>query len=171
MPERRPVSSVQHLNFAWFAMVMGLCGLSLAWMRAVPHWDGAGQISMAVGVLAAGVLLALLLATLWRVLRYPAAVLAGDVSTVVTTATSAGRALELMREGAFDCVVLDLRLPDMSGFDLLAEVQKDPGGREAHGAAGHRVARRREAARRVARGRGASVSRAPAGPPPAPRSR
>ena len=76
MPERRPVSSVQYLNFAWFAMVMGLCGLSLAWMRAVPHWDGAGQISMAVGVLAAGVLLALLLATLWRVLRYPAAVLA-----------------------------------------------------------------------------------------------
>ena len=99
MPERRPVSSVQHLNFAWFAMVMGLCGLSLAWVRAVPHWDGAGQISMAVGVLAAGVLLALLLATLWRVLRYPAAVLADAPpaaadATAVARLTAAGAAVQ-----------------------------------------------------------------------------
>lgn len=76
MTDSRPVSSVQHLNFAWFAMVMGLCGLSLAWMRAVPHWRGAQQVSMAVGVLAAGVFLVLLLATLWRLVRCPAAVLA-----------------------------------------------------------------------------------------------
>lgn len=76
MPDRRPVSSLQHLHFAWFAVVMGLCGLSLAWMRALPHWGGAAQVSMGLGGMAAGVLLALLLATLWRVLRYPAAVLA-----------------------------------------------------------------------------------------------
>ncbi len=76
MTDIHPVSSIEHLNFAWFAMVMGLCGLSLAWMRAVPHWAGAAQVSMGVGVVAAWLLLALLLATVWRVLRHPAAVLA-----------------------------------------------------------------------------------------------
>ena len=42
------------------------------------------------------------------------------------TAATGAAALEMMREGTFDCVVLDLRLPDMSGFELLAEVQKEP---------------------------------------------
>jgi tellurite resistance protein len=74
MTDRRPSPSVQHLNFAWFAMVMGLCGLSLAWMRAVPHWSGALQVSMVVGVAAVVVFLLLLVATVWRGLRYPAAV-------------------------------------------------------------------------------------------------
>jgi CheY-like chemotaxis protein len=36
------------------------------------------------------------------------------------------RSKDALREAAYDCVVLDLRLPDMSGFDLLAEVQRDP---------------------------------------------
>ncbi|MGH8301848.1 MAG: response regulator, partial [Steroidobacteraceae bacterium] len=43
----------------------------------------------------------------------------------IATADSGAAALEQMRENAFDCVVLDLALPDISGFDLLAEVQKD----------------------------------------------
>ena len=49
---------------------------------------------------------------------------ANDVK--IDSAGSGAAALELMRRIPFDCVVLDLRLPDMSGFDLLAEVQKDP---------------------------------------------
>jgi hypothetical protein len=35
MTEQAPASSVQHLGFAWFAMVMGLCGLSLTTLRCL----------------------------------------------------------------------------------------------------------------------------------------
>ena len=35
-------------------------------------------------------------------------------------------ALEIMRNSACDCVVLDLRLPDMTGFELLDEIRDDP---------------------------------------------
>jgi HAMP domain-containing protein/CheY-like chemotaxis protein/signal transduction histidine kinase len=43
----------------------------------------------------------------------------------ISNASSGSEALELMREKKFDCVVLDLKLPDISGFDLLSEVQRD----------------------------------------------
>ncbi|MDB6105763.1 MAG: hybrid sensor histidine kinase/response regulator, partial [Gammaproteobacteria bacterium] len=56
--------------------------------------------------------------------------LLGAKDVEIETAGSGAAALELMRHGAFDCVVLDLRLPDMSGFDLLAQVQQDPKLRE-----------------------------------------
>ncbi len=35
-------------------------------------------------------------------------------------------ALEIMRDNPPDCVVLDLRLPDMSGFEVLEEIKDDP---------------------------------------------
>ncbi|MFG6413534.1 HAMP domain-containing protein [Roseateles sp. DC23W] len=36
------------------------------------------------------------------------------------------QALQLLREQAFDCIVLDLRLPDMNGFKLLEQLHGDP---------------------------------------------
>jgi CheY-like chemotaxis protein len=43
----------------------------------------------------------------------------------IVSAGTGARAMELMRTEIFDCVVLDLRLPDISGFDLLEEIRRD----------------------------------------------
>ncbi|WP_090901367.1 HAMP domain-containing protein [Candidatus Nitrospira nitrificans] len=48
-----------------------------------------------------------------------------DDIEIVNVSTGAA-ALEALRMQAFDCCVLDLRLPDMSGFELLEEVKADP---------------------------------------------
>ena len=47
-----------------------------------------------------------------------------DDIEIVSTDTGAG-ALSVLREHPCDCVVLDLRLPDMSGFDVLEEIRND----------------------------------------------
>jgi CheY-like chemotaxis protein len=44
----------------------------------------------------------------------------------MVTAETGTEALEQMRTGSFDCVVLDLRLPDMTGFEVLEELRADP---------------------------------------------
>src|SRR5438093_9761475 len=43
----------------------------------------------------------------------------------VVAASSGEEALRLLREAAFDCCVVDLRLPDISGFELLEQMQAD----------------------------------------------
>ena len=47
-----------------------------------------------------------------------------DDIEIVTTGTGAG-ALSTLRENPCDCVVLDLRLPDMSGFEVLDSIRSD----------------------------------------------
>jgi HAMP domain-containing protein/CheY-like chemotaxis protein/GAF domain-containing protein len=44
----------------------------------------------------------------------------------VTIAETGEQALSLVRDGAFDCVVLDLKLPDMTGFDVLERLGGSP---------------------------------------------
>jgi CheY-like chemotaxis protein len=48
----------------------------------------------------------------------------GDVE--VTTVSNGTAALAALRAEHFDCMVLDLRLPDISGFQVLEELRKDP---------------------------------------------
>ncbi|MPZ40094.1 MAG: response regulator [Rhizobiales bacterium] len=52
------------------------------------------------------------------------ALLGHDDIEIVNVCTG-GDALTVMREQACDCVVLDLRLPDMSGFEVLEEMRRD----------------------------------------------
>jgi CheY-like chemotaxis protein len=48
-----------------------------------------------------------------------------DDATEIVTARTGAEALELLRTGACDCVVLDLKLPDMSGFEILERMRED----------------------------------------------
>ena len=48
----------------------------------------------------------------------------GDVKT--SAVKTGSEALEALRSDTFDCMVLDLGLPDMTGFQLIEQIRKDP---------------------------------------------
>nr|MBA3274068.1 response regulator [Chthoniobacterales bacterium] len=51
--------------------------------------------------------------------------LIGNSSADLTDAADAKEALAALKREQFDCVVLDLMLPDMSGFDLIDRIRRD----------------------------------------------
>jgi HAMP domain-containing protein/CheY-like chemotaxis protein/signal transduction histidine kinase len=52
--------------------------------------------------------------------------LLGHKDVEITTVGNGMEAWDLIHDRAFDCVVLDLRLPDISGFELLEKIQGEP---------------------------------------------
>ncbi len=48
-----------------------------------------------------------------------------DKDVVVTSTASGGEALELLKKQSFDCMILDLGLRDMTGFDLMKKLGKN----------------------------------------------
>jgi CheY-like chemotaxis protein len=52
--------------------------------------------------------------------------LLGDDDIDVVVAATGAEALEAIHEQGVDCAVLDLRLPDMSGFDILEQLRDTP---------------------------------------------
>jgi len=48
--------------------------------------------------------------------------LLGDTDVQIITVAAGGEALEQLRTSTFDCMVVDLNLPDMSGYDLLEKM-------------------------------------------------
>ena len=61
-----------------------------------------------------------------------------DDIEIVTAGTGAD-ALTILREDPCDCVVLDLRLPDMSGFEVLERIREDASLSEVPGRGVHRT--------------------------------
>jgi CheY-like chemotaxis protein/signal transduction histidine kinase/HAMP domain-containing protein len=57
--------------------------------------------------------------------RMSIAELLGHDDIDIASAESGQEALSALRNEMFDCVVLDLRLPDMSGFDVLQELRQE----------------------------------------------
>lgn len=49
-----------------------------------------------------------------------------DKGVDVAQAFTGKEALDLLKEASFDCIILDLNLPDISGFDLLDQIKAQP---------------------------------------------
>ncbi|MBD2429961.1 MULTISPECIES: HAMP domain-containing protein [Fischerella] len=54
--------------------------------------------------------------------------LIGNTDVATTAVSTASEALQAIRNGQFDCVVLDLGLPDMNGFELIEQIKQSPNG-------------------------------------------
>ena len=52
--------------------------------------------------------------------------LLGHEDIQITTVATGGDAMQHLLDKPYDCAVLDLRLPDMSGFELLDKIQQEP---------------------------------------------
>lgn len=93
------MSSPTPLKFlmpGWFSLVMGLCGLSLAWHRATPVLgDMAQGLALVAGLVALLVFLVLLVASMLRWQRHPAA-LAEDLKHPVRHAFVAAFPVSLL---------------------------------------------------------------------------
>jgi len=71
MASARHATPLKFLFPGWYAIVMGLAGLALAWHRAEPVLGaGAGDGAVVLGWLAAAVFLLLAAASLWRLQRH-----------------------------------------------------------------------------------------------------
>jgi CheY-like chemotaxis protein len=57
--------------------------------------------------------------------RQSVTALLGHEDIEIAVAETGSEALELLRENPVDCVVLDLKLPDMSGFEVLERIRDD----------------------------------------------
>jgi PAS domain S-box-containing protein len=53
--------------------------------------------------------------------------LIGDDDVDIAIASTGAEAIKLFKRQEFDCVILDLNLPDMSGFEILEKIKKDQG--------------------------------------------
>ncbi|OKH16128.1 hybrid sensor histidine kinase/response regulator [Fischerella major NIES-592] len=54
--------------------------------------------------------------------------LIGNTDVATTAVSTASEALQAIGNGQFDCVVLDLGLPDMNGFELIEQIKQSPNG-------------------------------------------
>ncbi len=53
--------------------------------------------------------------------------LLGGPNVRITPASTGAQALAALKEGRFDCLVLDLKLPDMTGFSLISKIKEEVG--------------------------------------------
>ena len=60
-----------------------------------------------------------------NILRHSVGLLLGGSDVKISEAASGQGALDLLQHTRFDCMILDLTLPDMSGFELLSKINND----------------------------------------------